>query len=155
MRNLEEQLDCLIAEKTVENAFVRVGRWGEILYDTHRGVVNETTLFDMASVTKIYATTSLALIAIDKGLLFVENTVKDFYPDCTKKLTILNLLTHTMGIGNKQLWKIEGTSANVAKTIWSIPSDIPIGENVLYSCPAFILLAKILEKIYGKSLDDA
>ena len=155
MRNLEEQLDCLIAEKTVENAFVRVGRCGEILYDTHRGVVNETTLFDMASVTKIYATTSLALIAIDKGLLFVENTVKDFYPDCTKKLTILNLLTHTMGIGNKQLWKIEGTSANVAKTIWRIPSDIPIGENVLYSCPAFILLAKILEKIYGKSLDAA
>ena len=48
MRNLEEQLDCLIAEKTVENAFVRVGRCGEILYDTHRGVVNETTLFDMA-----------------------------------------------------------------------------------------------------------
>ena len=82
MRNLEEQLDRLIAEKTVKNIFVRVGRWDKVLYDTHRGEVNKNTLFDMASVTKIYATTSLALIAIDKGWLSVENTVKDFYPDC-------------------------------------------------------------------------
>lgn len=155
MRNLEERLDCLIAEKTAGNIFVRVGRWDEILYDAHRGNVNETTLFDMASVTKVYATTLLALIAIDKGLFSVKNTVKDFYPDCTKDLTILNLLTHTIGVGYKQLWTIDGASENVAKAIWNIPCDIPIGENVLYSCPAFILLAKILEKIYGESLDKA
>lgn len=155
MRNLEQLLDCLIAERTVKNIFVRVGRWNEILYDAHRGNVNENTLFDMASVTKVYATTLLALITIDKGLFSVENTVKDFYPDCTKDWTILNLLTHTIGVGYKHLWTIDGTSDNVAKAIWNIPCDIPVGENVLYSCPAFILLAKILEKIYGKSLDKA
>ena len=155
MRNLEEQLDGLIAEKTVKNIFIRVGRWDKVLYDTHRGEVNENTLFDMASVTKIYATTSLALIAIDKGWLSVENTVKDFYPECTKDWTVFNLLTHTIGIGYKQLWVIEGASDNVAKAVWDIPCDIPVGENVLYSCPALILLGKVLEKIYGKSLDEA
>jgi CubicO group peptidase (beta-lactamase class C family) len=34
-----------------------------------------------------------------------------------------------------------------------ITCDIPIGSDVLYSCPGFILLGKILEKIFGKPLD--
>jgi CubicO group peptidase (beta-lactamase class C family) len=37
--------------------------------------------------------------------------------------------------------------------VLDIPTDIPIGTDVQYSCPGFILLGKILEKIFGKRLD--
>jgi len=155
MKTLEFCLNNLIEQKTVQNIFVRIGKNNEILYDTYRGKVNETTLFDMASVTKIMATTSLALIALDKGWLSLENTVKDFYPDCQKDITIFNLLTHTIGLGHKALNKDGNTYSNIAEKILEIPLDIPVGENVLYSCPGFILLGKIFEKIYEKRLDKA
>ena len=48
----------------------------------------------------------------------------------------------------------EGNSyANIAEKILDIPSDIPIGTDVQYSCPGFILLGKILEKTFGMQLD--
>ena len=99
------------------------------------------------------ATTSLALIAIDKGLLQLNDTVGKFYPT-EKGLTIKNLLTHTMGIGHKSLKKEGNTYENIAEKILDIPEDIPIGTDVLYSCPGFILLGKILEKIFCEPLNE-
>ena len=47
------------------------------------------------------------------------------------------------------------TTTQWKKFLWTyIPSDIPIGTDVLYSCPGFILLGKILEKIYGMPLNE-
>lgn len=155
MKELESVLNKLIAEKKVGNIFVRVGQGEKILCNSYRGEVNEDTLFDMASVTKIMATTSLALIALDKGLLSLDNTVKDFYPDCQSDMTILNLLTHTIGIGHKSLNKQGNTYENIVEKILEIPLDIAVGQNVLYSCPGFILLGKILEKIYKMPLNES
>ena len=45
------------------------------------------------------------------------------------------------------------TYENVAREILEIPLDIPVDSNVLYSCPAFILLGKILEKVFEDRLD--
>ena len=154
MIHLEHTIDTLVQKGIVENLAIRVGCGERILYDTFRGRVNDRTLFDMASVTKIMATTSLALIALDRGLLQPEETVSRFYPT-DKPLTIRNLLTHTIGIGHKSLNQEGNNPDNIAQIIVSIPLDIPIGSDVLYSCPGFILLAKILEKIFGKKLDQA
>lgn len=154
MKKLEEIIDKYLETELVENIFIRVGRSDKVLYDTHRGNVNETTLFDMASVTKIMVTTSLALIAIDKELLNINDRVDKFFPT-NHPLTIKNLLTHTIGIGHKALNKDGNTYENIAEKVLQIPLDIPVGENVLYSCPAFILLGKILEQIFEKRLDEA
>lgn len=154
MRNLENKIDELIATKSVGRLAVRVGKGAEILYDTFRGKVDNETLFDMASVTKILATNTLGLMAIDKGLLKLEDSVSKFYPT-EKSMTIENLFTHTMGVGHKPLNFQGYTYENIAEKILEIPSDIPIGTDVLYSCPGFILLGKILEKVIGKKLDVA
>jgi len=153
MINLNEAIDEHISNGTVKNIAVRVGMGDAVLYDAFRGGVCETTLFDMASITKIMATTSLALIAIDRGLLKLNDTVDKFYPT-DKSLTIKHLLTHTMGIGHKALNNEGTTMENVAEKILDIPSDIPIGTDVRYSCPGFILLGKILEKVFGKSFNE-
>lgn len=126
---------------------------GEV-YRSNGQEINQYTRFDMASVTKMLATTTVALIALDRGELKLTDKVLNFFdcPECHKETTIKNLLTHTIGIGWKRLYE-NVESANIANHILNIPLDIPVNSDVLYSCPGFILLGKILEKIYGKSLD--
>ena len=153
MINLNEAIDECISNGIVKNIAVRVGMGDTVLCEAFRGDVCETTLFDMASVTKIMVTTSLALIAIDRGLLKLNDAVDKFYPT-QKALTIKHLMTHTMGIGHKALNNEGTTIENVAEKILNIPSDIPIGTEVRYSCPGFILLGKILEKVFRKSFNE-
>ena len=152
MIRLNQEIEALIGEGTIEHIAVRVGKGDRVIYDTFRGSATENTLFDMASVTKIMVTTSLALMAIDRGLLCLDDPVDKFYPT-DKKMTVKNLLTHTMGIGHKALNAQGNTYENIAERILEIPPDIPIGSDVRYSCPGFILLGKILEKVFGMPLD--
>lgn len=158
LKHLDSCIDRLINERTVENIAVKIGKGDDVLYEIYRSEnteFNKYTLFDMASVTKIIATTSLSLIALDRGILSLDNTVADFFPCNREKesITIFNLLTHTIGIGHKSL-NIEGnTYENIAEYILQIPCDIPIGSDVIYSCPGFVLLGKILEKVFEKTLD--
>ena len=153
MNNLDQVLDSYIENGIVEHIAVRVGVGDLVLYDTYRGDIDETALFDMASTTKIIVTTSLALIALDRGLLSLSDPVAKFYKT-EKLMTVEHLLTHTIGIGHKAL-NIEGnTYENIAEKILDIPSDIAIGTDVLYSCPGFILLGKILEKVFKKPLNE-
>ena len=161
MQNLDKCIDKLLKEKTVANIIVKVGQGNEVIYETKRFAENrlltEKTLFDMASVTKIVVTTSLALIAIDKGLLLPSDPVSKFFsvPKDKQCLTVQHLLTHTMGIGHKSLLKSDGEYDNIQNYIIGLPSDIPIGSNVRYSCPGFILLGRILEVVLQKRLDAA
>ena len=65
MKRLDCVLNDCIKRGTVGHFAVRVGMGENVIYDTFSGDVDQNTLFDMASVTKIIATTSLALIALD------------------------------------------------------------------------------------------
>ncbi|MBQ3005575.1 MAG: beta-lactamase family protein [Clostridia bacterium] len=158
MKQINKYIDKLFSEKTVNNLAIRVGKNDKILYESYRSTnqsINDKTLFDMASVTKIVVTATLTHIALDKGLLSLEQNVSDFF-DCSedyKDLKIRHLLTHTMGIGHKPL-NIEGnTYENIEKYILNIPADAPVGTIGLYSSAAFIILGKILERVFGASLD--
>ena len=68
-------------------------------------------------------------------------------------MTVNHLLTHTMGIGHKSMLNSEGGYENIHNYILGIPSDVPIGSEVLYSCPGYILLGKILEQVFSERLD--
>lgn len=152
IKYLDKAIDKLVENGTIKHITVRIGENDTVIYDTFRDNVYDTTLFDMASVTKVMATTTLALIALDKCLLHIDDPVDKFF-HTSKPLTVKNLLTHTIGIGYKALYNEGYTIENIAKNILDIPSDIPIGTDVMYSCPGFILLGKILEKIFGQPLN--
>lgn len=161
MQHIKHCIDQLIENKTVGNIMVRVGRGDEILCDLKataeaRELTNRT-LFDMASVTKIVAPTSLALLAMDRGLLSPDDSVSRFFsvPADKSALTVRHLLTHTMGIGHKSLLDAAPEREGIEEHILRIPSDIPIGTDVRYSCPGFILLGRILETIFDERLDRA
>lgn len=157
-KKLETCINDYFEKDMLSNIAIRVGRNDEILCDVYKSKskqLDKYTLFDMASVTKIVATTTLSLMALDQKRISLDDKVKDYFdcPQDKSNLTIKHLLTHTMGIGHKPLNQEGNTYDNIAEYILSIPSDIPIGSNVLYSCPGFILLGKILEQVFGQSLE--
>ena len=159
MSHLSECVNTILQEGTANNLVVRVGVHDEILMDVRQSnesrVLTDQTLFDMASVTKIVATTSLALIAMARGLLSPDDPVSRFFavPQEKNELTVRHLMTHTIGIGHKSMLPWESGYLSIQDYILSIPADIPIGTDVRYSCPAFIVLGRILEEVLGDSLD--
>ncbi len=144
----------LINENEISNIAIRVGRGETVLDELYFNSVNEDTLFDIASMTKILSTTMLMLMAVDRKLITLNTKVGNYFNVSThySNLRIIDLLTHTMGIGHKNLTQQGNSYDNIAEYILSL-KDIAPATDVLYSCPAFILLGKIVEKIYGKRID--
>lgn len=121
--------------------------------------VDEYTYFDMASTGKVLVTSTLILQSVDKGFLKLESTLQEFFQDVPKEkknITIRQLLTHTSGIIRHQLsaHAAEGGIDSIAQEILSHPLAYEPGTNSVYSCNGYILLGFILEKIYGKTLEE-
>ena len=155
LENLTRCIEGLRSEGCGEHFAIRFGT-ADNYSDLYSGDgVNADTNFDMASVTKILCTTTLCLIALDEGKFIVDTPVSEFFPvpEDKKALTVRYLMTHSLGFGHKPLNFPEVNYDNVAGYILNIPCEFPVGTETEYCCPAFILLGKILEKVYGKRLD--
>ena len=110
MKNLEACISKWFAEHKVTSLAIRIGRGDEILWEhfqSNERELTDQTLFDMASVTKMAATTSLTLIALDRGMLHLDTPVSQFWPvpEDKKNLKIFHLLTHTLGFGHQKLFE--------------------------------------------------
>lgn len=116
------------------------------------------TLFDLASLSKLVATTMVALRFIEEGKLLLTDTLGRYFDGLSgtprADVTVLQLMTHSSGISPYvALWKqCRDRSEAVRAILDSAPMCAP-GEQVYYSCMGYILLQKILEKISGKQLD--
>jgi len=158
MKHLENQIEAFFSEGSIHNLAIRIGKGNNIIYENYYSderAINEKTRFDMASVSKILAVTMISLRALEAGKIHLEDRVTDYIsgPVNKQEITIRHLLTHTAGIAYERLWLAGITPQAVAEYILQLPSAVPIGMKVIYSCPGFILLGKILEKVYGKTLD--
>ena len=122
------------------------------------GDVKETTLFDVASLTKI-ATSTLILLAIEEGLLSLESKLLTLMPKLGEDeglrnrlgpITVFQLLTHTSGLPDWYPFYADGRAfALVLKAACYGKPE----EEMVYSDLNFMLLGKVLEKIYGLPLE--
>jgi CubicO group peptidase (beta-lactamase class C family) len=114
------------------------------------------TMFDMASLTKIFSTTMVALKLIEKNKLRLEDTLSLFFcaPKDKKDINITQLMTHTSGLpADIDLEKEADSPAGACTAILNTPLLAKPGALVEYSCLGFILLGKICETIAGAGLD--
>lgn len=114
------------------------------------------TLFDIASITKVMATTMVTCRLYEKKMLSFTDTIGKFFTNNTlyKNTTILQLLTHSGGfVAEHRLWDYVESPNNVLDAILSEKPLYPAGSDVIYSCFGFVVLGRILEKISGVSLD--
>ncbi|MCX7047754.1 MAG: DUF1343 domain-containing protein [Candidatus Sumerlaeota bacterium] len=117
------------------------------------------TRFDLASLTKMVATTTAILTLRDRGLLDLDDTVGKFLKpiaDSNKKeITLRQCLTHCSGLAPFRLYYKElcGREAYL-KAITADPFQYQTGAKWVYSDLGFILLGLVVEAVAGEPLDD-
>ena len=115
-------------------------------------------VFDLASLTKVFATTFAIMMLVDAGVLALDVPVKTYLPKFSSpekdNISIRHLLTHTAGLAPWKPTYFHARDRREAFTyITSLPLDYPVGEERHYSDLGFMLLGYIVEKVSGKSLD--
>ena len=118
----------------------------------------DSTLWDIASLTKVVATTGVAARLVDRGLLDLDAPVSHYLPafaDAPKAaVTVRMLLNHTSGLPPFiALWRVSATPAASVASIAAEPLRRPPGTAAEYSDLNAILLGVILEQVGGASLD--
>lgn len=117
------------------------------------------TVFDLASLTKVVATTPAILKLIDDGEIRLDDPVAHFLPDfarCGKKdVTIRHLLTHTSGLTAHRSFHLHHlTTEQMLEHIYEEELEHPIGEKVVYSDLGFIILYKVIEEVTQESFSN-
>lgn len=119
-------------------------------------LVSSQTLYDLASLTKVVSTTTLALIALQEGKLHLEDRVNLYLVGFRHhEVTIKHLLTHTSGLcADDKNYRSVRNPKEMLEFILQKDLDFVPGTFVEYTDFGYILLGFILEKIYG-NLEDA
>ena len=173
-------LDQAVAEGDIPGAVAAAGtvKGVEFLHVTGRASLHPTvdpmredTLFDLASLTKVVATTPVAMILLERGLFRLDDPVAMFLPDFAgdggevesqpagvreqrRKVRIRHLLTHTSGLPAFERYYKEGLDRPaILRRARTAPLVLDPGTQVLYSDLGFMVLAQILEKLGGAPLD--
>ncbi len=116
-------------------------------------LLTTSTLFDMASLTKVIATNSLILQLIESGHLKIDRPLQSYLPQFKDPIvTIRQLLTHTSAINPQIHNRNQLDQAALTRAILSLSSDRDIGQKVAYTDTGTILLGFLLEEIYAEPL---
>ena len=175
---LSQQLDSFMQAKvnaqTIPGAVLIIKKDGRIIHNKAYGYaqIYQSTdvklpepermstghLFDIASLTKVTATTTAIMLLADRGKLSVDDPVSkyiDGFSEAPKSaITIRHLLTHTAGLYEwYPMYYKAHTRAEVYELIHQLPLAFPVGKQRKYSDLGFTLLGEIIEKISGKPLN--
>lgn len=122
--------------------------------------VTADTLFDLASLTKVVATTPALLRLYDAGALDLDDRVARYLPEYAEgakaDVSLRHLLTHSAGLpAHKFFYKLPGTPASRLAAAVREPLEAKPGTRVVYSDIGFILLGAIIAKVTGSALENA
>jgi serine-type D-Ala-D-Ala carboxypeptidase len=117
-----------------------------------------TTMFDLASVTKVMATTFAIMLLADRSQIDVDAPVSRYLPDFRgphlDSVTVRHLLQHSSGLVQWQpLYYHAANSAQAYSVIREMPLAWGVGDARHYSDLGFMLLGYIVERVSGQSLD--
>jgi len=157
-----------IRDGQIPGAVVLVGHDGQVIYrkalgerslEPRREAMTVDTIFDLASLTKVVATTTAVMQLVQKGQIRVNEPVAKYIPEFAEngkeEITIRELLTHFSGLPQdldlSQPW--EGREAGLRMAYAEKPIYAP-GSRFLYSDVNFIVLGALVERVSGMSLQD-
>ncbi|MCX6549857.1 MAG: DUF1343 domain-containing protein [Acidobacteria bacterium] len=168
LASVDAVIEKAIADKQVPGAVLVVGRGADILYQKaygRRALVPQPepmtldTIFDMASVTKVAATTTAVMILVDEGRIRLNDRVAAFIPDFGRygkgEITVRHLLTHVSGLRpdldlSDDSWR--SYEEAIRRACEEVPTSAP-GERFVYSDINFFLLADIVARVSGMPFD--
>ena len=145
----------------MEKQFIKK-HYGHYTYNDNSPSMKISTIFDLASVSKVVSTTTCAMICYDRGLFKLDDKVSKYIPafaqNGKENVTIRNLLVHDSGlrpdiISYKAYENSSNPEQDILNEIYSDTLIYPTGTKMVYSDLDMITMAKIIEKITGKTLD--
>lgn len=115
-------------------------------------------LFDLASLTKVIATTTAVMILVDRGALHLDDPVSRYLAgfDTPEKnsITIRHLLTHTSGLTEwYPMYYRASNKFQTYKLIEELPLKYPVGEERHYSDLGFVILGEMVESLSRMPFD--
>ena len=122
------------------------------------GPMRASTMFDLASVTKVMATTMATMLLVDRGKIELDAPVYRYLPDFRgphlDSITVRHLLSHSAGLVQWQpLYYHAANSAQTHAVIRDMPLEWGVGDARHYSDLGFMLLGYIVERMSGQRLD--
>jgi beta-N-acetylhexosaminidase len=184
-----EVIEKAIADKAFPGATLAVGyrgkvalhAFGKLSYDAKAAATVPTTMYDIASLTKVVATTTLVAKLVEGDFavpLDLDAKIERYLPEWTmarqpesglknlfhenpsdlewrRRVTVRHLLTHTSGLPPfKEYWRTSKNKQDTLAKIFVEPLDYEPGTKEVYSDLGIILLAEIIERLTGRTLDD-
>lgn len=151
----------------IPGAVVLVGSKDRILYrrafglrsiEPRRAPMTPDTIFDLASLTKVLATTPAIMQLVEAGRLKLDAPVADYWPQFARNgkeaITLVQLLTHTSGLAAdldlRQAWRGESEAEALVE---AAPCVSPPGSAFRYSDINFLALGMLVRKVTGERLD--
>src|SRR4051812_29614303 len=156
-----------IADGNIPGAVLIVGHNGKIAYrkaygsralEPRREPMTLDTIFDLASLTKVIATTTSVMQVVEQGKIRLNDPVAKYLPEFAQNgkedITIRQLLTHYSGLAPDldldTPWQGKNTALQLA---FVEPPETTPGSGFVYSDINFITLGALVEKVSGESLD--
>ena len=168
--NIDRRIDSVVSSAIAQRAMpgcqivvMHKGRvvvdrcFGRQTYDSAAVAVTPETLYDLASVTKVCATTLAVMKLVDNGDVSINDKLSSYLPylKSTDKsnITVKQALSHCAGLkAFDALWQ----QTLVRDSIPLLVAQTPLTGNndYCYSDFGFILLADMVEHVSGKTLDE-
>jgi CubicO group peptidase (beta-lactamase class C family) len=137
---------------------------GRFTYDPASPKVTTAAIFDLASLTKVVATTTIAMILYEQGLLDLEAPVAAIVPEFANELdnngkrrrevTVRTLLAHSSGLpAYEKLFLRARTREQLLQAALTTPLAAAPGASAKYSDIGFITLSVVLERLADEALD--
>jgi len=165
------ELDSIIAQFIEAGAFpgasLSIGKgldfttlkgYGGYTYRFERHVTTES-IFDLASLTKVVATTTASMLLYEQGKLHLDTPVsqylQEFNTAARRSITIRHLLTHSSGLPSWRPMHLDGMTSHEAllDSIMYIPLSTSPGESSQYSSYGMIVMAMVIEIITQQPFD--
>ena len=136
-------------------------------------LISPHSYFDLASLTKVLATTLLAMIKVERAEMSLDQPLSQLLPEYVAlypdmgKVTMEHLLTHTSGLpawspiyekirerfsGSMNGINVETREAAFREFLDQIRPELPVGERIVYSDLGFLLLERLLSSNFGEEI---
>jgi uncharacterized protein YbbC (DUF1343 family)/CubicO group peptidase (beta-lactamase class C family) len=165
-------LDGIVQEairgEQIPGAVVLIGHDGQVIYrkafgerslEPRREPMTVDTIFDLASLTKVIATTTAVMQLVEKGQIRVNEPVAKYIPEFAEngkeEITVRELLTHYSGMPKDlelmPAWEGRETAFRMA---FATKPIYPPGSRFLYSDVNFLVLGALVERVSGMPLNE-
>jgi len=148
---------------TYQRRMVALKALGQFTYESNSPGVSPTTLFDLASLSKVVATTAMGMILYERGLLDLDAPLAAIVPEFIagadkdprrREVTLRMLLAHSSGLpAYEKLFLRAKSRDELLRAAFSVSLSADPGARAEYSDIGFIILGMALERLADEAPD--